>query len=67
MQFPMCSLKTAILKEWNKISEEFILKGYKSFRWSVDKIIENGDILSVFYVYLFISSVIFKIKVYILS
>ena len=38
------SLKTAIEEEWNKISEEFILRTCKSFRGCVDKIIEkNGD------------------------
>ena len=35
------SLKTAIEEEWNKISEEFILKAYKSFPRSVDTIIEK--------------------------
>ena len=36
--------KTAIEKEWNKISEEFILKSYKSFQRCVDTIIEkNGN------------------------
>ena len=37
-------LKTAIEEEWNKISEEFILKACKSFQMYVDTIIEkNGD------------------------
>ena len=35
------SLKTAIEEEWNKISEEFILKTCKSFRWRVGTIIEK--------------------------
>ena len=34
------SLKTAIEEEWNKMSEEFILKAYKSFRRRVDIIIQ---------------------------
>ena len=35
------SLKTAIEEEWNKMSEEFILKACKSFRMRVDKKIEK--------------------------
>ena len=35
------SLKTAIVGEWNKMSEEFILKACKSFRRHVDTIIEK--------------------------
>ena len=35
------SLKTAIEEEWNKMSEEFILKACKSFRERVDTIIET--------------------------
>ena len=35
------SLQTAIEEEWNKISEEFILKACKSFRKRVDTISEN--------------------------
>ena len=35
------SLKTAIEEEWNKMSGEFILKVWKSFRWRVDTIIEK--------------------------
>ena len=35
------SLKIAIEEEWNKISEEFILKVFKSFRRNVDTIIEK--------------------------
>ena len=35
------SLKTAIEKKWNKMSEEFILKACKSFRRNVDTIIEK--------------------------
>ena len=31
-------LKTAIEEEWNKMSEEFILKTYKSFRRRVDAV-----------------------------
>ena len=43
--FPTIGLfKTVIEKEWNKISEEFILKACKSFRRRIDTIIEkNGD------------------------
>ena len=37
-------LMTAIEEEWNRMSEEFILKACKSFRRRVDAIIEkNGD------------------------
>ena len=35
------SLKTTIVEEWNKMSEEFILKGFKSFQMRVDTIIEK--------------------------
>ena len=43
------SLKTAIKKEWDKMSEEFILKACKSFRRHVDTIIEKiAAILSKF-------------------
>ena len=35
------SLKTAIEEEWNKMSEEFILKACKSFRRRVDTIIKK--------------------------
>ena len=35
------SLKTAIEEEWNKMSEEFILKPCKSFRKQIDTIIEK--------------------------
>ena len=31
----------AIEEEWNKMSEEFFLKAYESFRRRVDKIIRN--------------------------
>ena len=50
------SLKTAIEQEWNKMSEEFILKPRKSFRRRVDTIIEKKmvAILSKFTVFLFI-------------
>ena len=34
------SLKTAIEEEWNKMPEEFILKGCKSFRRHTDTIID---------------------------
>ncbi len=34
-------LKTVIAEEWNKISEEFILKACKSFQRCVDAIIEK--------------------------
>ena len=39
------SVKTAIEEEWNKMSEEFILKACKSFRRGVYLIIEkkNGN------------------------
>ena len=36
------SFKTAIEEEWNKMSEEFILKVCKSFRRRVYAIIENN-------------------------
>ena len=36
------TLKTAIEKGWNKISDEFILKACKSFRSRVDMMIKNG-------------------------
>ena len=37
------SLKTAINEEWNEMSEEFILKAFKSFQKRVDRIIfKNG-------------------------
>ena len=35
------SLKTTIEEEWNKMSEEFILKTCKAFRRRIDAIIEN--------------------------
>ena len=35
------SLKTATEKEWNKMSEEFILKACKTFQRRVDTIIEK--------------------------
>ena len=35
------SLKTAIEKEWNKMSEEFILKACKLFQKHIDTIIEK--------------------------
>ena len=35
------SLKTAIVEKWNKMSEEFILKAWKSFQRHVDTIIEK--------------------------
>ncbi len=34
--------KTAIEEEWNKMSEEFILKACKSFRRPGDRIIEKN-------------------------
>ena len=37
------SLKTAIEEEWNKISEEFILKACKSFWRRIDTIIEKKN------------------------
>ena len=43
-------LKTAVEEEWNKMSEEFILKTFKSFRRRVDLITEKkmAAILSKF-------------------
>ena len=35
------SLKSATEKEWNKMSEEFILKAYKSFRRRVVSIVRK--------------------------
>ena len=37
----ICLLKNAIEEEWNKMSEEFILKAYKSFQKRVNTIIEK--------------------------
>ena len=37
----ICSLKTTIEDEWNKMSEEFILKACKPFRRRIDTIIEK--------------------------
>ena len=46
------SLKTVIENEWNKISEEFILKACKSFQRHIDAIIEKiVAILSKFTVF----------------
>ena len=57
------SLKTAIEEEWNEMSEEFILKAYKSFWRRVNKILEKkAAILSkftFFYAYLLILLFIF--------
>ena len=36
------ALKIAIEEEWNRMSEEFILKAYKSFRRRVDTMIEKN-------------------------
>ena len=36
-------LKTAIAEEWNKMSEEFILKACKSFQRHVDIMIEKEN------------------------
>ena len=36
-------VKTSNEDEWNKMSEEFILKAFKSFRRRVDTIIEKHD------------------------
>ena len=41
------SLKTAIDKEWNKMSEESILKACKLFRTCVDTIIEKKKIVVI--------------------
>ena len=38
------SLKTTIVEEWNKMSEEFILKVCKSFVGCVDTITETHSI-----------------------
>ena len=38
----IASLKTAIEEEWNKMSEEFILRACKSFRRHGDTIIEDN-------------------------
>ena len=38
------SLKTVIGEEWNKISEEFILKACKSFRRPEHRIINKNDV-----------------------
>ena len=50
------SLKTAVEKEWNKTSEEFILKACKSFRRRFDTIIEkkNGGPRELSYCFVFI-------------
>ena len=37
-------LKNAFEEEWDKISEEFILKAYESFWRRVDKIIEKNGV-----------------------
>ena len=42
------SLKTDIEEEWNKMSQEFILKACKSLQRHVDRIIEMDIILSNF-------------------
>ena len=36
-------LKTAVEEQWNKMSEELILKSCKSFRRRIDTIIEKND------------------------
>ena len=52
------SLKTAIEEEWNKMSEEFILKATKPFRRRVDTIIErNGGHIEL--IHCFVSSFLF--------
>ena len=48
------SLKTAIEKEWNKMTEEFILNAWKSFRRHA---VRNGD--HIVQIYCFKSIVIF--------
>ena len=35
------SLKSAIEEEWDKMSEVFILKACKSFRWCIDTMIKK--------------------------
>ena len=40
------SLKTAIEEEWNKTSEKFILKAFRSFRSPVDTIMEKMAAIS---------------------
>ena len=61
------SFKTAIEEEWNKMSEEFILKACKSFQRRVYTIIEKnaailGKNLQFCLVYLFILLFLFKLK-----
>ena len=61
------SFQTAIEEEWNKMSEESILKAYKSFRWRVDTIIEKKKWLPYWIIYCFLSiffffCLFFKIK-----
>ena len=51
------SLKTAIKEEWNKMSEEFILKVCKPFQRRVDTIIEkkkNGGHIELIYCLMFV-------------
>ena len=61
------SLKTAIDEEKNKMSEEFILKAYKSFQRRVDSIIEKKKrwpywVNLLFFIYLFILLFILETK-----
>ena len=54
------SLKTGIEKEWNKMSDEFIMKACKSFWRLVDTIIEKNDgHIEFFFAYIFYGVVYF--------
>ena len=53
-------LKTVIEEEWNKMSEEFILKACKSFQRRVDTIIEQKKMVTISS-YSFVS--FFRIKI----
>ena len=63
------SVKTANEEEWNKMSEEFILKACKSLRSSVDTIIEKKKMVAILnkFIVLCLSSYFavyfFKIKI----
>ena len=50
------SLKTAVVEEWNKMSEEFILKTDKSFRRRVDAVIKKTTIILRKFTFLCLSS-----------
>ena len=63
------SFKIAIEKEWNRISEEFIPKTFKSFRRYVHTILEKKKIDGhiecnlLFCVYLFFCRLFYKIEI----